>query len=151
VTYFSVFQISSYPHLEGPLNFLFSVSPDFPKSYNLNYFCTAPGLLAVSWEVDGPYTGIFFLDKLVEKSPDAVLVLSGEPCTRKNIPLIFNSTREFDDGYDGLAGLFDDYRPVTFDSYFPSLALVPEKAGYLCLDFSASEEEIENCASLNLV
>lgn len=48
-----------------------------------------------------------------------------------------------DSDEDGLGGLFDDYRPAVFDSFFPFTCLVEERQGFVCLNFGASKSEIK--------
>jgi hypothetical protein len=62
------------------------------NSYYFELFAQAQGLLGLSWDIEGAHAGILFLDKLVEKSPDAITVFYGdmhEPCFRKPVDLIF--------------------------------------------------------------
>jgi hypothetical protein len=114
--------------------------------HNIDFYSQAPGLVGISWEVSSvPHSGIILLDKLVGRSPDSILVFSGglsNLCTWKKNSLTFDGSWDEDDLED-LSGIFDAYRPVIFDSYFPFKGLVAERSGFVCLDFGATEMEIE--------
>jgi hypothetical protein len=115
-------------------------SPQY--AYYFEIVSRAQGLLGLNWDINGPYAGILFLDKLVEKSPDAMVAFYGDgPCSRKSVPLIFFEG-EYDE--DNSFGLFDDSRPMIFDSFFPYFGLISEQKGFLCLDFTISGEPKED-------
>jgi hypothetical protein len=101
----------------------------------------AQGLLSLSFEIEVAHSGILFLDKLVQKDPEAMVIFSGnEGSVGKKIPLIF-----FEEESDELGfGLFDAIRKSTFDSFFPFFGLVEDRGGCVCLNFSEGYEQEEN-------
>lgn len=103
-------------------------------------------MLSISWDINGSHGGLIFLDKLVERSPDAMLIFSGKEACHlgtDSIRFLDSVHENLDDSDDMGFGLFDEDRPIIFDSYFPFTGLVEEKPGFVCLNFAASEKEIQ--------
>jgi hypothetical protein len=139
---FSVYQLGGGPN-EGPVNFLFNFKVD------LDYMCLCPfssaqGLFGVGWDSNGITSGIIFLDKLVEKHPDAIVTFSGRlnsTCGLQKRNLFF--FEEQDEEEEETFGLFDDSRLATLDSFFPYSGLIQDSEGFVLIDFSVSKPEIE--------
>jgi hypothetical protein len=113
-----------------------------PEGGLLNIFSQARGLLGIGWDVQGTHAGIIFLDKLVERNPEAMVVYSGkeaDSCSRNDVKLIFSS----DSPKRAISAfaLFNDVRPDMFDGLFPFMGLISEgRGGYLCFNFCGTEK-----------
>jgi hypothetical protein len=76
------------------------------------------------------YSGILLLDRLVEKSPYAMLICSGDfsgPCYPERIPLIF---------FEEIETTGFQYKKLYYRYFFPFFVLVEDHAwGCNCLNF----------------